>query len=96
MRQKLWFGFIFLALLGSQFGIAVGVSEWLNSETAVEIVEVAKPQTTPRPLTKCESMGGELASAQTEYAAKVIALEMQKLNCIASVPFDLRRIEFNR
>ncbi len=28
MRQKLWFGVILLALLGSQFGIAVGVSEW--------------------------------------------------------------------
>ena len=28
MRQKLWLGVIFLALLGSQFGIAVGVNEW--------------------------------------------------------------------
>ena len=28
MRQKLWVGVIFLALLGSQLGIAVGVNEW--------------------------------------------------------------------
>lgn len=26
--MKLWFGVIFLALLGLQFGIAVGVNEW--------------------------------------------------------------------
>ena len=94
MLRYLRLAVLILSILGSQVGIAVIVAEWRTDET--EIVEVAEPQTTPRPLTTCERLEGNLVSAQTESAAKVIAFEMEKLDCIAVAPFDLRRIEVDR
>ncbi len=94
MLRYLGLAVLILSILGSQVGIAVIVSEWRTSET--EIVEVTEPQPAPRPLTRCEKMAGELASAQTEYAAEVIAFEMKRSDCIIYVPSGLRRIQFDR
>lgn len=41
MRKKLWLGIIALAILGSQFGIAVIVTEWRsNNEPVADIIQL--------------------------------------------------------
>ena len=44
MREKLWLGTIILAILGSQFGLAVIVMEWREDSPTI-IIEAA-PETT--------------------------------------------------
>ena len=100
MRQKLCFGIILAALVGSQFGIAIAVNEWRGRSRVETVIQQETlrdpiPSQTELDIRKCEAALNAAGAALTRETTDTAGLRTINENRIAfgpSVPDNINNL----